>query len=39
VLTINQVFVAISFQVSQDHLFTPPLGALSNAYDKLNLVP
>jgi hypothetical protein len=23
VLTPNQVFVALSFQVSQDHLFTP----------------
>jgi hypothetical protein len=30
VLTPNQVFVALKFQVLQDHLFTPPLGALTN---------
>jgi hypothetical protein len=32
VLTLNQSFVALSFEVLQDHLFTPPLGALSYCY-------
>jgi hypothetical protein len=34
VLTLNQSFVAISFEVLQDHLFTPPLGALSFGSDR-----
>jgi hypothetical protein len=37
VLTLNQVFVALSFQVSQDHLFTPPpLGALRHVVSHFN---